>query len=237
MAVQFNLLPDVKLEFNRQKHAKKTVYSLATLAVAIVVGLFILSFFIVNILQKKLLNDANSDIKKYSDQLKSIPNLDKVLTIQNQLESLPDMHSKKHVASRLFTYIPQVTPVKVKIGKLTLDTALNSIVITGTADTVKSVNQYVDTLKFTSFTTAADANNKKPAFSNVILTSVDRNEKEATYTITANFDPALFDASQTVTLIVPTEVTTRSVINAPGTDNQLFNGDTGEDNTNQGGGQ
>jgi len=234
MAVQFNLLPDVKLEFNRQKKAKRFVYTLSFVALAVVIGVLVLSFVIVNVLQKKLLSDANNDVQKYSNQLKSINNLDKVLTIQNQLSALPGLHQKKHVASRLFVYLPQVTPTKVNIGKMTLDTTANTLSITGTADTVKSVNLFVDTLKFTQYL-AGNRQDRKKAFSNVLLSKVDRNEKEATYTIDTAFDPALFDATQNVQLIVPEETTTRSVLNAPGTNNTLFNGETGEEDNNQGG--
>ena len=223
MAVQFNLLPDVKLEFQQQQHAKKVVYGLSTLAVAVCVGIFVLSFLVVNVLQAKLLSDANSNINKYTKQLQAIPNLDKVLTIQNQLNSLPRLHQQKHVTSRLFDYLPQITPTKVNIGKISFDTTASTLELDGTADTVESVNKFVDTLKFTTYSTQGK-NTKKNAFNKVVLTKVDRDDKGASYTINTSFDPALFDASQNVTLVVPSETTTRSVLNTP--DTTLFNGQT-----------
>lgn len=237
MAVQFNLLPDIKLEFDRAQRTKRFVYTVSILAGAVALALFIISFVAVNVLQKKLLSDASGNITKYSQQLKSIPNLDKVLTIQNQLSALPDLHSTKHYGSRLFTYLPQLTPTKINVGKLSLDTTANTISITGTADTVESVNQFVDTLKFTSYTVGGDQGTKKPAFSNVVLTKVDRDDKGATYTIDAGFDPALFTGTQAIQLIVPQETTTRSVLNAPDSNSPLFNGQTGKPTTGQQGGQ
>jgi len=224
--VQFNLLPDIKLEFNRAQRAKRLVYSASILAVAAVLTLFIVSFLVVNVLQKKLLSDANNDMTHYSQQLKGIKDLDKILTIQNQLGALPSLHQNKHLVSRLFGYLPQVTPTNANIGKLDLDTGANTIEISGTADTVETVNKFVDTLKFTTFLQQNDQNTKKAAFSNVVLTKVDRNNKDATYTIDASYDPALFNAAQQVALTVPNEVTTRSVINAPGATSPLFNGKT-----------
>lgn len=235
MAVQFNLLPDVKLEYDRQQRAKRLVYTLSVLASAVVLAIFIISFISVNVLQKKLLSDANNDINSYSKKLKEIPNLDKVLTIQNQLKSLPTLHNQKHYGSRLFTYLPQVTPTNVHIGKLTLDTTANTIDINGTADKVESINKFVDTLKFTSYTIGTDQSTKKRAFSNVILTKIDRNEKEASYTIDAIIDPTLFTGSQDITLVIPKETTTRSVINTPDSNSSLFNGQTGTKTTVQGG--
>jgi Tfp pilus assembly protein PilN len=218
--VQFNLLPDVKLEFNRAQHAKRVIYGLSALVTAIALVIFVFTFFTVDVLQKKLLSDAQGDINKYSNQLKQVTDLDKVLTIQNQLNSLPNLHQTKHYASRLFVYLPQVTPSNLNIGKLNLDTTANTLEIDGTADTVETINKFVDTLKFTSYSTSSSQ--QKKAFSNVILTKVDRNDKISSYTVNTSFDPNLFAGNNTVTLIVPNEITTRSVINTP-----IFNGQTG----------
>jgi hypothetical protein len=227
MSVQFNLLPDVKLEFNRAQHAKRVVYGLSILAVAIGLALFIISFLSVDVLQKKLLSDANGDITSYSNKLKSIPDLDKILTVQNQLNSLPGLHNQKHIASRLFVYLPQITPANANVGKLSMDTSANTIEIDGTADSVQTINKYVDTLKFTTFTTGSQSTAKN-AFSNVVLTKVDRSNNLSSYTINVSFDPGLFTAYQNAQLTVPQEVTTRSCINAPGTTcAPLFNGQTG----------
>ena len=212
------------------------VYAVSMLAVAFALALFILSFFIVNVLQKELINSANNDIKTYSNKLKAIPNLDKVLTIQNQLNALPSLHQQKHISSRLLTYLPQITPVKVNIGKLSLDNSANTMDIQGTADTIQSVNKFVDTLKFTYYTVNNDSTTKKQAFSNVVLTQVDRDDKQATYTIDLSFDPALFGASQAVQLVVPQETTTRSVQDSPNP-SSLFNGQTATPKTGQQGSQ
>jgi Tfp pilus assembly protein PilN len=237
MAVQFNLLPDVKLEFNRAQRAKRLVYGVSMLAAGTVLAIVVISFLIVNVLQRQLISSANNDIKTYSSKLKSIPDLEKVLTIQNQLKSLPSLHTGKHVTSRIYTFLPQVTPAKVFIGQVTLDADGGTMSINGTADSVASVNTFVDTLKFTNAVIGGDNNNKKPAFTNVVLSSIGRTEKNASYTIDTNFDSSLFDGSQNVTLDVPKEVTTRSVLNTPNIGTLLFNGDTGKNNNQQGGAQ
>lgn len=242
--VQFNLLPDVKLEYDRAQRLKKTVYTISILSVAVVMGVFILSFLTVNVLQKKLLSDANNNIDKYSQQLKNIPDLAKILTIQNQLKSLPGLHQAKPITSRLLNDLPLITPTNVNIGKLDLDTSADTIEISGTSTSVENINKFVDTLKFTNYTVNGDSSSKQPAFSNVVLSKVDRNDQLATYTIDASYDSSLFDASKQITLVVPNETTTRSVINAPsvsGLSPQLFNGQTDDtlkqQNNNQGGGQ
>ncbi|MGH9638092.1 MAG: PilN domain-containing protein [Candidatus Angelobacter sp.] len=237
MAVQFNLLPDVKLEFNRAQHTKRLVYTISFLAMGIAVGLFIISFVTVDVLQKKLLNDASNDINNYNQQLKSIPDLAKILTIQHQLESLQNLHTSKHYVSRLFSYIPQVTPTNLNMGKLDLDATANTMEITGTADTVQTVNKFVDTLKYTSYTMGGSQSSQKLAFSNVTLSKIDRNGRGASYTVDLSFDPALFTGTSSVSLSVPKETTTRSVLDTPNLSSLLFNGDTGKNNANSQGNQ
>ncbi|MBX4201733.1 PilN domain-containing protein [Candidatus Saccharibacteria bacterium] len=235
MAVQFNLLPDIKLEFDRQQRYKRLIYTVTFLSSAVVVAIFLISFLSVNVLQKKLLNDANADIKNYSNKLKEVPDLDKVLTIQSQLNSLPALHQKKHLTSRLFDYLPQITPTNVSIGTLKLDTTANTISISGTSDKIENINKFVDTIKFTKYISEADQSKKVNAFSNVILTKINRDDKTASYTIEATFDPILFDGSSAIALVVPKEVTTRSVVDSPSV-SPLFNGQTGkpEDKEQQG---
>jgi len=245
VAIQFNLLPDVKLEFDRQQRTKRLVYIVTFLATSLAVALFVISFVFVNVLQKTLLDNAGKDIQKYSKQLNDIPNLDKILSIQNQLNALPTLHQNKHYASRLFDYLPQITPVKIHVGKLNLDMATNTLIIAGTTDKIETVNQYVDTIKFTTFQVPDisdeaeckavkgtwDASQQictKLAFTNVVLTQIGRSDKETSYIITFIFDPALFTGTRGVKLIVPDKITTRSVINAPDANGELFNGQTGK---------
>ncbi|HET7827647.1 MAG TPA: PilN domain-containing protein, partial [Candidatus Saccharimonadales bacterium] len=138
----------------------------------------------------------------------------------------PSLHQQKPLTSRLFSYLPQITPVNVNIGKLNLNMSGNTMEISGTADTIQSVNTFVDTLKFTYYTVGNNSTSQTPAFSNVVLSQVDRNSNQATYTIDLNFDPALFGAAKNVQLVVPKETTTRSVLDSPDPSSLLFNGQT-----------
>lgn len=238
MGVQFNLLPDVKLEFDRQKRAKRLLFTFSFLIGGVVLGILILTFVFVNIVQKSSLNGANDEITKYSKKIKGIPDLEKVLTIQNQLNSLPKLHQAKHVSSRIFSYLPHITPTKVFIGDVDLDFTTNTIKITGTTDTLETVNAFVDTMKFTNYKMGLGSEAKGDAitaFTNVVLSSSGRTDKGANFTIEATFDPALFDNTQNVTLVVPDKITTRSVIESPDINSLLFNGQTGKPADQQGG--
>src|SRR3979411_1883627 len=99
--VQFNLLPDVKIQYlkaRRQEHLVVLISTFATIA-GIAIVLILLST--VYVVQKKNLSDLNRDIKTDSQQLQATPNLDKILTVQNQLKALPSLHDQKPVVTRL----------------------------------------------------------------------------------------------------------------------------------------
>lgn len=211
--IQFNLLPDVKLEYIKTKRMKRTVSLIAFITAASTLAIFILLLLVVHVFQKTHLNNLSDDIKKSSDQLKGIEDLDKVLTIQNQLNSLTALHDGKPVSSRMFRYIQQVTPAKASIADFKLDFETQTITITGSADSIGTVNTYVDTLKFTKY--QIDNEIKGNAFSGVVMTSFGRDERSATYQIDMKFDPIIFEGAKNVALVVENVITTRSETEKP----------------------
>lgn len=217
--IQFNLLPDVKLQYIRTRRRKRTVAAFCTLITGASVAILVVMFLITNVYQKVTLSSLDKEIKANTKKLQDTPDIDKILTIQNQLNSLPALHAKKPVATRLFSYVSQVTPAQVSISKLNVNFDENSMEFEGAADKLETVNKFVDTLKFSEFTTTADKSSRK-AFTGVTLTNYGRDEKGATYTINLTFDPAIFSSdSEGIQLIVPKIITTRSETERP---NALF---------------
>jgi hypothetical protein len=183
----------------------------------IAVSLFVLILLagIIYGVQKKNLNDLNGDIGRYTKQLKDTPDLNKILTVQNQLGSLTALHNKKAVATRLFSYLTQVTPTAASISQLNVDFSQNTISITGSANSLDIVNTYADTLKFTKFKASGSSEEGKNAFTKVVLSQFSRTTSGATYTVTASFDPFIFDSASTINLDVPHIISTRSATEQP----------------------
>jgi hypothetical protein len=223
--IQFNLLPDVKQEYIKAQRTKRLVLTTAVLASIGALGLLIVLSLSVFVFQKQYMKIVTKDITKYSNDLKDTPDLDKILTIQNQLNSLTALHEKKADTTRLIPFIQQLTPNNVSIATLNVDYTTNTMSISGAADSLQVINQYVDTLKFTKYT---DGNSQPLAFTSVVLSSFGRSEQDATYTIDATFEAAIFDNTKAIKLIVPEKVTTRSETEKPTT---LFESST----TNAGG--
>lgn len=205
--VQFNLLPDVKLEYIKARRTKNlmTVISFVVGAVALTILIFALMY--VHVVQRKSLSDLNSDIKEYSTQIKDVEDLDKILTVQNQLNTLSTLHDEKPAASRLLGYITQVTPEKAGLNRLTVDFVNSSLVIGGTAPSQDVVSTYTDTLKSTRYTTDK-TNGAANAFSEVVLSSFSRDEKGASFTISLKFDPIIFKITDKPELVIPTGLVT-----------------------------
>jgi hypothetical protein len=211
--IQFNLLPDVKLQYVKARRTKRTVMVVAGLATGVTLTIFLALFMVVKVAQKQHLSNLNRDIERDSAQLQAMPEINKILTVQNQLSDLTDLHNNKPVASRLFGYLTQITPPQVSISKLNVDFAEQKISITGDADTLNTVNKFIDTIKFTDFVQGEE---KSKPFSNVVLVNFSRNEQGASYEIELNFDPAIFDSSSGGQLTVPKIITTRSELEKPG---------------------
>lgn len=223
MSVQFNLLPDIKIQYLKAKRQKHLIVLGSAAASMVALVVFVLLLSVVYGVQKKTIGDLNSDIKTASNKLEGTKDLDKILTVQNQLGALPAMHDKKLVSSRLYNYLSQLTPSDSSINKLNVDFTASTMDITGSAPNLTSVNTYVDSLKFTKYTTK-EGGSQKQAFSNVVLFGFTRDNKTATYTINLKFDPVIFSGTEEVDLTVPQIISTRSEVDKP---SALFQG-TGE---------
>ena len=212
--IQFNLLPDVKLSYIKTRQTKRLVTIISTSSAGFMLLILTLLLVVVYGLQKGHLNNLNNDISKHSKELQATPDLNKILTIQNQLNSLPDLHNKKVVGSRLFEYINQLTPAQASVAKLNIDFTAYTISIIGVADDLSIVNKFADTLKFTNFKISSIGQTGS-AFSGVVLTNFSKSEQKFQYQLDAKFDPLIFDNANTVKLTVPNIISTRSETEKP----------------------
>lgn len=218
--IQFNLLPDVKVEFIKTQKLKRLVIAVSIVASAMSVGILFITLSL-SAVQKNHLTNLDKDIAKLTTELEETPELKSILSVQNQLGTLPGLYDGRPAVDRLPTYLDQITPTNLGIGRLELDFSLSSIEIEGKAESLELVNSFVDSLKFTSYTvTTDDGETEGKAFKDVVLADFGRDEEEATFTINFIFDSTIFDITKDVKLTVPSLVTTRA--EAPAAD--LFSG-------------
>lgn len=217
--IQLNLLPDLKLEYLKAQRSRRLVITASFLVTVGAIGILVLVLSF-GALQTKHLNDINKDIATDSAKLKAQPDIDKILTVQNQLKSLTDLHKTKPAASRIFDFLNQLTPSNISISTVTVDFVAQTATVTGSADSLSGVNQYIDTIKYTKYV-SEDSKTTTKAFSDVVLTSFSvssagaQSNQAASYTINFKYDPPVFDLTKKVTLTVPSLTTTRAVVNSP----------------------
>jgi hypothetical protein len=144
--------------------------------------------------------------------IKNTQDIEKMLTVQSQLNTLDKLHSEKPVASRLPDFLAKIVPSQVQLNKIDVDLEQNTMTISGTTPSYEANNKFVDTLKFTNYQLAG-SEDKTPAFNSVVLTSFGKDEKGASFTVTLNFDPVLFaSSSDGIQLIPKAGVTTREQV-------------------------
>ncbi len=212
--IQFNLLPDVKLEYIKARQTKRMVIVIALIAGVFTFSIFALLFINVNFVQTKHLSNLTKEIEENTAKLESIEDIDKVLTIQNQLKALTPLHEKKPASDRALSYISQVTPQKASVSQIQVNFDEQKVAINGTTDTLVNVNKFVDTLKFTKYTTS-DSEEQLNAFSQVVLTSFSVAGDQVTYQIDFKYDPPIFDNTKTIKLVIPNIISTRSETEKP----------------------
>lgn len=200
--IQLNLLPSVKQEYLSARRTRQLVTLISFTVGAAALTILVLLLVSVKIIQQKSMKDADADINAYSRQLKAIPDIDKILTVQNQMNTLTGLHDQKVVSSRIFGYLKLLTPNTTSLNSLDIDYTANTLSLSGKASALDQVNAYADILKQTTFKTTED-DTSKAAFSGVVLSSFSRDDKGVTFTITLTFDPAIFASSGTPTLTVP----------------------------------
>jgi|AntRauTorckE6833_2_1112554.scaffolds.fasta_scaffold00335_3 Tfp pilus assembly protein PilN len=217
--IQFNLLPDVKLEYIRTQRIKRLVIVSCIILIATSVVITSLLAYSVYGLQRQHITNLTNDIQESTREIQSIDQIDRVLTVQNQLNTITGLHDDKPVASRLFPFISTLTPQEVSITELDINYDESVLIITGESDTFETVNKFVDTLKFTNYvqTTETEAGltedvegTSKRAFVGVELSDYSISTEGTAFVITANFEPSLFSSENSLRLVVPNTITTRS---------------------------
>jgi len=190
-SIQFNLLPDVKQEYIKSQRIRNLVITISVIVGAVSLAIFLILFFSVEVVQNKQLSDNDKSIAASTKQLKGIKGIEDALVVQNQLQTLVSLHQSKHISSRLFTFLPKVTPDNVNITKFDMDYSTNVMNISGTADNHSSVNAFIDTLKATTYKVGSQ-DTPHQAFKNVVENSFGITTTNVSYSLSMQFDPSLF---------------------------------------------
>ena len=150
--IEINLLPNVKRELLKTRAMRNRVISIsflvggASIAAVVVLALILGSQIAAEAVQNGVIKDRN-------DKLMAVEDLNKVVTIQNQLTKINEQHSGKKINSRIFDVVTAVNPVapnNVSFSDIKVNSGSKTITLEGSA-----VNGYsaLETLKKTILNT------------------------------------------------------------------------------------
>jgi len=226
--IQVNLIPDLKAEFLKAQRTKRFVIGIAFLVSAVFLALVILMFVYVNVWQSTQTNNNKAKINDLLLEYQKNEDLDKIVSVQNQLSVLPELHNQKPLVSRLVTYLAVITPKGPEYRSVNLNFDAFSVELVGTAESPVQVNELANTVKNAVYTVAEDKETSIPAFSNVILDTITSDEDGVNFSMRFTFDEQIFSNHDEIEMIIPEIDSTNSEVNRPKVNSQgrttdLFN--------------
>ena len=133
--IEINLIPDVKREYLKTKLARNAV---VTISVFVGVAMAGLAVILGTVVGSQLIAQSIQDrtIKEDSAKLMNIQDIDKMVTIQQQLETIGGQFDSRHISSRLFDVLSAINPESpnnVTISTLKLNPEEKTVSIEGSA--------------------------------------------------------------------------------------------------------
>lgn len=134
--IEINLIPDVKQELIKAKRVRNMVISGAVVVGVVSVGIVILLAVYLFGVQTLRSSITDGDITKKAEQLKNVPDIENMLTIQSQLANVTELHNTKNIDSRLFDLLTAINPSEpnqVRFSLVKIDGETKTIHIEGQA--------------------------------------------------------------------------------------------------------
>lgn len=212
--IEINLIPDVKQELLSARRVRSTVISgaivvgIAAVAMVVLLALYV---FGAQALRHKLADDS---IKSESDKLAKVEDLSNMLTVQNQLTKLSDMHESKLISSRIFDVLSAIIPSEpnaIAISRLALDSESNTITIEAQAvNGYPALETFKKTIDATKITYTLEGENDSQSVllaSNVVegdrsYGDDETGRKVLRFSLTFEYAEELFSSSSKNTVIV-----------------------------------
>ena len=223
--IRLNLLPDVKIEYLKTKRAHAQVIGVASIVTMAAIGLVVLLAIWVYGGQDFLKKDLTEKLQKNAATLKAKPEIDKYLTLQNQLANLTALHESKSDFSRLLQFLPSITPEGVKFSgiELTADEELGyTLVFQGETKDYTGLATLRDTLVNAMLAPeGVDVKDGEKLFETVTVAtssigSSTNGGSVVSFRIETAYNPNAFLASiKNPTVSVPTLTTTQSAQSSP----------------------
>jgi hypothetical protein len=233
--IQLNLLPDIKLQYQKARRTQAKVIGVAVLASIISVGAVVLVALWVYGVQGIQRAHYAGSIKKNYQELSNIKDINKYVTVQNQLTTISGLHANKVILSRVFDVMGRLNPNapnNVRISTLNVDVAATTFIMEGETASYTGLETFRDTLKNATVQysalgsdgkTVTGAPVQEPLFTPGSVLILTEGQGKATdgsplvaFKIQVQYNPKIFARDTTNMLIsVPTKDTTASKEDTP----------------------
>ncbi len=221
--IQINLLPDIKVEYLRSQSSKQKVTAGAVIITISALALSGLLLFYVFVIQAAQMALVDQSIKDNYAKINKVQNLDKYLTVQNQLSALPSLHDEKGSLSRLKNYLTVLNPSapnNVRLSNVRVNTDVRTLLIQGETASFEAFNVFIDTLRNAKVEYTNEGETQSTLmFEQVSIDSSNISSDkgdDVNFSLTLTYDEVIFDAKVTgVQPKVPTIKTTQSITNSP----------------------
>lgn len=136
--IQINLVPEVKLNLIKAQRHRRMIISGVTIAIAAAVAITVLLGIYVFLIQKIQVESGAEAITKSHRTFIEIPDVNKSVTIANQIDNIDTTHENKNMTSRIFDVLAVAsskgTDNSVSATTIDVDTLQKTITITGQTD-------------------------------------------------------------------------------------------------------
>lgn len=229
--IQLNLLPDIKIQYQKARRTQAKVVSGAILVSIVSIGAVVLAGMWVYAVQGIYKSQLEKGIDRKYTELSAIKDIDKYVTVQNQLKNISGLHAQKVIMSRTFDVVSKLNPKapnNVRISTINIDTATNTMMIDGQTDSYTGLETFRDTLKNASvnYTTKGEDSAgmvTEPLFTPEAVAILTQGVGKTTegkvlvsFKISVQYNPKVFARdSDNVSITVPNKETTQSKEDAP----------------------
>ncbi len=222
--ITLNLLPDIKKEYLKAQRTRNMVVSTSILVSIIAVGLVVLLAMTVYIGQSLVIAQQSNQITENHKKLSAKPEIDKYLSIQNQLAAIDSISTSRSTYARLFDYLQQLNPAppyNISLYNFTVEKKTNVMKFVGGAPNFETVNNFKNAIENARLSYFVGQDNKEiPFFPSVTISEANFSSGNGKAVTAFNFEvtyaPEAFDSQNAYTkLIVPRMVTSDADKNAP----------------------
>lgn len=212
--IEVNLIPDVKREYLHAQRVRNTVISVSMLVAAAAAGAVIVLGLALGSLQFAS-GQADNSIKSKYKELSDKPDINDLLTIQNQLTQIDMISSNRGVNSRIFDTLSAVNPQapnNVTMSTVRYNASEKTITIEGsTAGGFNAVDALKKTILNTKLKYTKDSESAETPLSisvritNTAYAEDSGGEKKLTFTLTFSYPEELLSNSvKSLVIVSPT---------------------------------